>query len=486
MEPVTLLNYIDKNAVIWYWFRENVKRTVREDFEGDDLATRMLSTLRPGRDVCVLSAGIYKQMYQDTWTMFRLQNPRVMEWQVIWIDEDRLVDETSMHNLVLDSIAKIRHLIPSDDPLTIVPYLVTDCFKDACAEHALSWKIFGDDLVGGIHKGLMHGRPNPDIEPSKYFIEGVRKARGYSCRDRAEVELAYTLLHTNGVEKMIFKPTFGQGGYGVNVVMCKEDVDSLPIEEIFLSILGEDGSKGEEYGYTEESRLFLVEEFIDVVKDLPSPAVITLTGEYINILDQVLAADCPFVHSGNSVPTMLEPVLKERCLDSTRRLTKAWHHLHGFWGVDYVIERDTMEPILVDLNMGRPNGSHAPSILESTLPANPKRVWKAVKIFCPSKPAEKVYEAIVAADLMYGQRADPTLDEGMLMLAYVGGFKGRAFFCAESRERVDELHKQWLAVYAQIQPEGCHKRYLPQTEEKIAAAGDDQLPMAAVCITASA
>jgi len=292
------------------------------------------------------------------------------------------------------------------------------------------------------------------VEPSKYFIDGVRKARGYSCKSREEVELAYKLLNENGVEKMIFKPTFGQGGYGVNVVTSREDVDALPIEEIFNSILGEDGSKGEEYGYTEESRLFLIEEFIDVAPGLPSPAVITLTSEYINILDQVLASDDPFVHSGNSVPTMLEPALKDACVDATRRLVRAWSHLRGFWGVDYVIERSSMEPILVDLNMGRPNGSHAPSILESTLPTNPKRIWKAVKICCPGKPAEAVFQAMMDAGLVYGQHADSSADEGMLMLAYVGGFKGRAFFCAESRERVDQLHKQWLVLYTQIQPEG--------------------------------
>jgi len=312
------------------------------------------------------------------------------------------------------------------------------------------------------------------VEPSKYFIDGVRKARGYSCKSREEVELAYKLLNENGVEKMIFKPTFGQGGLGVTMVTCTEDLEGLPIEELLLNVLGEDGSKGEEYGYKEGSRLFLVEEFIKVAAGLPSPAVICL-GDYINILDQVLSPDDPFVHRGNQCPTALQPLVRDRCIHSMRSLHGAWSHLRGFWGVDFVIEAGTLDPILVDLNMCRPNGSHGPSILESCLPGNPQRVWKAVKILCLDRPAAFVFQALKDADLIYGHQEDPSVDEGMLMLSYVRDFKGRAFFCASSLERVQELIARYEALYYAIQPEGYHNHNVPAEEvEEIEEITADQ------------
>ena len=46
----------------------------------------------------------------------------------------------------------------------------------------------------------------------------------------------------------------------------------------------------------------------------------------------------------------------------------------GFYGVDFVIEEGTLEPVLVDLNMARPNGNHYFQLFRDSLPVRPP-VW---------------------------------------------------------------------------------------------------------------
>jgi hypothetical protein len=43
----------------------------------------------------------------------------------------------------------------------------------------------------------------------------------------------------------------------------------------------------------------------------------------------------------------------------------------GFYGVDFVIEDGTLDPVLVDLNMGRPNGNHYFQLFRDSLPVRP-------------------------------------------------------------------------------------------------------------------
>eukprot|EP00606_Chrysophyceae_sp_TOSAG23-5_P000560 GSChrysophyteH2.ASY1.ANO1.434.1 assembled CDS len=231
-----------------------------------------------------------------------------------------------------------HHMTNTTGEYTIVPYLVTNCFKTACqeceeqgstAQNGCSFKWFGDDLVSSIHKGMLHTKPTRASGASMYMstFYGVRKARGFSCQTRADVELAWELLKANGVEKMIFKPSFGQGGLGIRIIASASDIQEIPIEALILDFLGEKNSKGAEYGFNDDAELFIVEEYVQVDKTQPSPAVISLAKTYIGALDQMLKPDNPYIHSGNEYPTRLSGSLRDKCIENTARLRKAWGHL---------------------------------------------------------------------------------------------------------------------------------------------------------------
>ena len=431
---LSLHDEIDPNAIVWYWFRE---KDCERAPDNADFSIRPLGILRPARDVAILPDA---PLFRDAWAFFQLHRPDLQPWQAVFLNCATLEDDASTHESALAAISEIQHhLIPrGTGSLTISPYLVTDALKTVCKACSLNIKIFGDDVVGAIDKAMLH--PAPTASATFAFVPGVRTPKGFSCVNKAELERAYKLLCGAGVRRAVFKPTFTQGGIDAS----QADIDALPIAEI-LSQLGENA---EAYGYTASSSIFMLEEYIDTEPGMPSPAAFCLNSQVLPVCDQIIGA-ASFVHGGNEFPSTLPSPLVKKCRAAMTALRDEWSHLKGFWGVDFVIDRHTQEPVLVDLNMSRPNGNHPALIHASTLPWNASRKWKFLKVRCPDVPACVAAGVLDHSGLLY----TPELDHGMCFLSYARGKSARAFFCGQTRADVDRAIAGYEALLERMDAE---------------------------------
>jgi hypothetical protein len=81
--------------------------------------------------------------------------------------------------------------------------------------------------------------------------------------------------------------------------------------------------------------------------------------------DQVLSEDGA-TNLGNKYPSNLRSDLFPLCVAAAQAVNKAWG-LKANWGLDFVLNADGV-PIIVDLNMGRPNGNFAIRMWASRCP----------------------------------------------------------------------------------------------------------------------
>ncbi len=87
----------------------------------------------------------------------------------------------------------------------------------------------------------------------------------------------------------------------------------------------------------------------------PSPTVYMVGSKPCVVADQLLA-NGGTVNLGNVSPSVeIEPQTMRKMTDACVELAK-YLGLRGQWGVDFVFDGSS-KPVMVDLNMGRPNGS---------------------------------------------------------------------------------------------------------------------------------
>lgn len=101
----------------------------------------------------------------------------------------------------------------------------------------------------------------------------------------------------------------------------------------------------------------ILEELVVGGKPLKSPTLYMIGHNVCGRLaDQVLLDD-GVTNIGNKFPSTLRTDLLTVCANAAQRLNKCWG-LTSNWGMDFVIDANG-DPIIVDLNMGRPNGNFA-------------------------------------------------------------------------------------------------------------------------------
>lgn len=488
-QPQSLLALIDVKAIVFYWFRElDCDRAPKSH----DFVTRPLGIARPGRDVVVLPDDV---IYRNAWAFFQKHRPGLEPWQVVFLPgSTSLVDSPKQHDDFLAAIATVQPLIPNGLlSLTICPYLVTNSLMDACdvsktslvlqkisAEaEATTVRIFGDPVATTMTKSVLHpvvptittdvagtgvdahgvvtalntniSTPISDKEAAEAdeegeeeeafapfcSVAGVRVAQGFACYTESDLLFAFRAMRANRVEHMIFKPSFTQGGLGICDIKAEEDITSLPLNA-FLDQLGDNGA---DYGSGEDVAPFVLEEFIHTDENVPSPGGYCMDGEVLLLCDQVIASR--FCHGGNEFPSQLEATVAAKCYKAMLSLRDEWSStLRGFWGVDFVIDRNTDEPVLIDLNTSRPNGNHPALIHNSTLIPNPERKWKFCKVKCPTVSGDIFQSLLEQSGLLY----NPSTDDGITFLSYCAGANGRIFICAKTREEIEELYQAYVAL----------------------------------------
>jgi hypothetical protein len=409
----TLLSIIQPSGpVVFYFFREMMDRGSNYA----DLPVRPLSLMREGKDFIVMMDS---QAATSSWEALRLQHPLMTEDQVIWSSEKELEDTDACHQKVFAEIGvAVRNAGFEAQNVKIVPYVVTPKFLGAIKN--TGFLHFGDELQKSIDKSWLHSS-NPS---------GIRAPRGVSCNNQDDLVLAFELLSGEGIQSMLFKPSFTQSGRGISQVKSLDDIYALKLEGFVADI----GDCGGEYGYDDDTALFLLEEHIDVAEAFPSPVVQALGSVQLPVCDQVLNG---MVHAGNTYPSAMPPSVTMAVAVAFSKLKEQLSDLNGFWGADYVIERTTLEPVLVDLNMARINGNHVPLIFASNLEQPPPH-WECVKRTMPQKSPLTTISLFLKAGLIL----DRGTGFGIQFLNFIPGAKGRIFVGGRSQGHVQELVQQ--------------------------------------------
>ena len=369
---------------VWYFYNDKMKRT---GTGYSTLSARCLSMVRPGIDYVVLPNK--NTAIGDNLACALAQKQGFSRDQIIWINTDSLEDTYEMHTEVL---ASVTAQVPDHRELVFVPWAVTPKFLIAISAFNTNqpasdnfssrcYRCFGDCLTTTVSKSWLHPRSDPadgqSVPRPSSYRHGIRVPRGYCFSTAAGLRRAHDLLREGGVQgKLYFKPAFTSGGNGITSISSVEDLLTIDIDAAlkaaFLEVGGVSDEVKAEYGFSEENNPpFILEEGITAAPGLASPVLQALGDTVLPCCDQVMNG---MKHGGNVFPSRLPEHVQDRCRASFQKLQAVLSNQRGFYGVDFVIEEGTLEPVLVDLNMARPNGNHYFQLFRDSLPVRPP-VW---------------------------------------------------------------------------------------------------------------
>jgi len=160
----------------------------------------------------------------------------------------------------------------------------------------------------------------------------VRGPDGFVCTTSAEQHLAYKFLREQGYQ-VVLKPADGLGCQGLVLDASKSDLAPITSGEIAPCI---------------------VEEMVGA-KNGPSPTIY-MCGEHVLMIADQLMKDG--TNEGNVAPSTISSKLQSEIAKAGKALGR-YLGLTSQWGMDFVMNPVTGDPIIVDLNLGRPNGSLA-------------------------------------------------------------------------------------------------------------------------------
>merc|ERR1719210_1242517 len=168
---------------------------------------------------------------------------------------------------------------------------------------------------------------------------------GYVASSGPELLLAMRALRSelpHGT-RLVLKPSWASGGDGIIIDVAEADLAAFEFP-----------SGG---GHTA-----ILEEF--VVGCGASPTLYMIGGEPCALLaDQILQCE-GVVNDGNRWPSpTASEQLTQTCIAAASEIQRVWG-LKSQWGLDFVIDQGGV-PIVVDLNMGRPNGNFSVRLWES-------------------------------------------------------------------------------------------------------------------------
>jgi len=197
--------------------------------------------------------------------------------------------------------------------------------------------------------------------------------------------------------KFVLKPTEGSGGCGVVLDATEADLDAF--------MFGSGSSRSSA----------ILEEMI-IGLDRPQSPTLYMLGDTAcgPLADQVLADDCA-TNLGNMFPSMLQDEdLFRACVKASQEINKTWG-MTSNWGLDFVLDREG-GAVIVDINMGRPNGNFAVRLWAS-LSEKPLTVftgsWTVPQTNGPS--IESIFGSLRTANCLWNG------EEGVIVYQHVLG-----------------------------------------------------------------
>jgi len=308
--------------------------------------TRCLPAVRPGIDVVALPKACGLQAHIELYC----KAMRLQPWQVCYFAA----------NTPSEALQEVFAAFPKHweaEHVAFYPMYVTEEMQ--AVAHSLGFGlVIGDAMqhpLGELAnaKAWLHPHINPakrDSSLRDLDLGGcARGPQGYIASSGTELKQAFTTLmnELNDGAKLVLKPSWASGGAGVILDVSEADLESFD----FPDVAGHSA---------------ILEEMIEGLGELQSPTLYMIGGEPCGLLgDQLLSRWRRWW--GNRWPSQQSTEKRSQdCISAALALQKHWQ-LTSNWGLDYVIDSNEV-PVIVDLNMGRPNGNFAVRLWESTYP----------------------------------------------------------------------------------------------------------------------
>jgi len=290
------------------------------------------------------------------------------------------------------------------------PMYLTSAMTAACERYGLSPIGDADDhqiCRLGSAKAWLHPHVNPQkrgpslrdaLAANVGAAAAARGPLGYIASSTQELKEAMRRLQgelPRGA-RVVLKPSWASGGDGIIVDVKEEQLESFKFPP---------GGQ----------HTAILEEFVEGTGE--SPTLYMIGAEPCGPLADQILADNGTVNDGNRWPSssfLAAEQLTQTCICAARDIQRVWG-LTSQWGLDFVLDRRGA-PIIVDLNMGRPNGNFAVRLWESRFLQN---LYLHTSSWKP--PAGVTVEGFFRALQQQGLAWDPLALQGVLVYQHFQG-----------------------------------------------------------------
>jgi len=341
------------SSVLWCWLPRSSRWTTSELLER---TTRAVAACR-AHDFVALPDLPQARELVNHWFATDYGYDGLRPASVLWFDAEPVGDDPAF--AALTSILQRFRVCDATTDRSVALYCMYPDARVArlAATHGL--RCLGDldahPIVGSLRqaKSFLHPSLAQHSRPSlrdAALGDLVRGPRGYCCTTPEQLLEAWERLTTAhpGI-KLVLKPASGSGGTGVVLDATKDDVESL-VEQMRAERKGRFVVRAA----CDDADETIVEEMLGQ-PGKPSPTVYMVGSRVAVVADQLLTP-CGTVNLGNVSPaTQIDASVVCKMARACTELGQ-YLGLAGQWGADFVLDAQG-NPRVVDLNMGRPNGS---------------------------------------------------------------------------------------------------------------------------------
>lgn len=442
------------NTVVVWFFNTGAERDVGDATER---ACRPLTLLRPNKDIIVLPMG--STVVQDLWA-WACDTLGYQLWQAVWVPFDmeslpwpadkraRMYETvvTALRTMPLVSATASAAMTAAETggtlaagveerpEMILVPFRKPKKLVEFC--DAAGIHVFGDLSDGLLQKDVLHPRPSAELKEDSPLVGHllhpesreplpIRVPRGFTCFDKDELTWGVVAMKRAGL-RVVLKPSWGSSGDGIILDFTEELL--------------------KDYTWNPELGPVGIEEFIDADRksdgSLLLPVIHCLArSQFGDIVEQLITGTTSY--NGTASPCKVEDSVRGK-VDRATSLLADTLDMQGFWGVDYLLQDG--EPVLIDLNSGRPNGGHVPKIFSARFaPGKPFYFWKEKRTPIDTR-VHTIYGNLIDRGLAFNK----TTKRGITVMSCLPGGLSSFLAIGDSDEDVAELRRQWSSGKAEI------------------------------------
>jgi len=434
---------LSPNTVVVWMFNSGGERN---ETNATERACRPLTLLRPNKDLIILPMG--STIVQDLWA-WACDTLGYELWQAIWVPFDfeglpwSKPKRYKMYKLVIHALQTMPLVTASGSggaggaggagagerpEVILVPFHKPKAMLDMC--EAAGIKVFGDLAEGLIRKDMLHPRPDPELKeksplpntllhPVSREPLPIRVPRGFTCFNKDELRWGFEAMHAAGC-RIVVKPSWESAGHGIDLNFTRE--------------------KMEEYHWKESLGPVGLEEYIDADKksdgSLLLPVIHCLArSQFGDIVEQLITGTTSY--NGTASPCRVEDTTRGKVAAAITLLADTLD-FQGFWGVDFLLVKG--EPILIDLNTGRPNGGHVPKIFAARFaPGKPFYFFKVRETPAGTRIAT-IYKRLIEKGLAFNK----VTRRGLALMHCLPGGLSSFLAVGDDDADVDRIKALWM------------------------------------------